>query len=380
MGPKRDTPSEDPWVKCWTAEQSLRMLGPMWTAGKAPGKTPRRIRGGLLVTTLGLAGALMGVGAWAQSCTTQAKATPEQRAAVGAAAFRLASAVQRGDAAGVRSGAAPELTADFAPTAGLVQSTSAALHGDTLAVTQMFLLDASKRPANDTADAEFTCPLTGSAAETAFSIAGLPPGRYAFVMVEATGPQPFVLSLLLQDGPEGWKMAGFYPHRREAGGHDGLWYWTVARADAKDGKPWLAWVLYGEADQLLRPASFVASTNLYRLRSELRSATPPALSDGVSETTPLAMAGTDGAQFRITGLGSDASVDGRELNLVVHLRGEGSNEAQAALLRDAAAGDALLKVHPELRIGFGNLVVVSEAAGSNPVVSVRPMAEVAAGR
>lgn len=324
--------------------------------------------------------AVGGGSGFAQSCVTQAKATPEQRTEVGAAGYKLASAVQGGDAAAVRADTIPQLTGDFGGTASLIQNTATQLKGDTLAVTTLYLLDASNRTANDTADADFTCALSGSAAETDFSIAGLPPGRYAFLMVEASGPQPMVLSFLLQAGTGGWKMAGFYPHRREVAGHDGLWYWTTARADAKAGKPWLAWVLYGEADQLLRPANFVATTNLFRLRSELRSTTPPALVDGLSETTPLALAGGNGTEFRLTGLSSDASTDGKQLNLEVHLRGEGSNDASAALLRDVAAGDALLKAHPELRGGFDNLWVISEAPGSNPVVSVRPMAEIAAGR
>lgn len=315
-----------------------------------------------------------------QACTTQSRATPDQRTATGAAAYRLAGAVQRGDAAAVRADTIPELSADFASTASLIQATAGGLAGDTLAVNQLYLLDASARSATDTADADFTCPLGSSAAETDFSIAGLPPGKYAFLIVEATGPQPWVLSFLLQSEGAGWKMAGFYPHRTDAAGHDGLWYWTAARADAKAGRPWLAYLRYGEADQLLRPANFVATTNLFRLRSELRSATPPALVDGLSETTPLVVPGGNGTEYRITGLQSENSTDGKQLNLLVHVRGEAGNDAQAALVRGAAAGDALLKAHPELRSGFDNLWVISEVPGTNPVISERPMAEVAGGK
>ncbi len=332
----------------------------------------------LVVVTAGAIGCACR--ASAQGCTTQAKATPEQRAETGAAAYRLATAVQHGDVTAVRADTIAQLTGDFSATTNLIQGTSAALAGDTLAVTQMYLLDASHRAVSDTTDADFTCALTGSAAETDFSIAGLPPGRYAFVMVEASGAQRWALSFLLQANPGGWRMAGFYPHREDAAGHDGLWYWTSARADARAGKPWLAWVRYGEADQLLRPANFVASTNLFRLRSELRAATPPALVDGVSETAPLALAGANGGEFRITSLGSDASPDGKQLNLLVHLRGEGNNEPQAALARGTAAGDALLKTHPELRTGFDNLWVISETPGTNAVIAIRPLAEISAGR
>ena len=362
------------------------MLGPMWSGfiwtGSKPGAPkvgPRgRGRAALLLLT-----AALGAGARAasaQACTTQAKATTEQRTSTGAVAYRLATAVQRSDVAAVKADTMAQLSGDFGGTASLIQATSAGLTGDALMVKQLYLLDASTRSATDTADADFTCALGSSAAETDFSIAGLPPGKYAFLIVAASGPQPWTLSFLLQAEGTGWKMAGFYPHRTDAAGHDGLWYWTAARADAKAGKPWLAYLRYGEADQLLRPANFVATTNLFRLRSELRSATPPALVDGLSETAPLVVPGTDGTQYRITGLSSDGSPDGKQLNLLVHLRGENGNDAQAALIRGVAAGDALLKVHPELRTGFDNLLVISETTGTNPVISDRPMAQVAGGK
>lgn len=391
--PKELDAPEDKDRKRWTAARTIRMLGPMWTALNWRGlkssasktrllatQTParqlpvRRLAALLTVMTAVTGGERA---AAAQACTTQAKATAEQRMSTGAVAYRLASAVQRADVAAVKSDTSAQLTGDFGATANLIQATSAGLAGDSLAVKQLYLLDASTRSATDTADADFTCALGSTAAETDFSIAGLPAGRYAFLIVAATGPQPWTLSFLLQAEGTGWKMAGFYPHRTDVAGHDGLWYWTAARADAKAGKPWLAYVRYGEADQLLRPANFVATTNLFRLRSELRSATPPALADGLSETNPLVLTGLNGAEYRITGLNSDSSSDGKQLNLLVHLRGEGGNDAQAAVVRGAAAGEALLRAHPELRTGFDNLWVISETPGTNPVISDRPIAEVA---
>ena len=318
--------------------------------------------------------------AQAQSCLTQAKMTPSQRAEVGAAAYRLASAVLSGDSSAVQAGTIAPYATNFAQTAYLIRSTSAQLAGDTLAVSQLYLLDASARTANDSSEAEFNCPLAGTAAETDFAIAGLPPGRYAFAMVEATGPNPWLLSFLLQSEAGGWKMAGFYPHRREAAGHNGVWYWSAARADAKDGKQWLAWVLYGEADQLLRPANFVSTTNLDRLRSETRASAPPTLSAGLSGATPLALAGPNGAEFRITGLSSEASEDGRQLNLIVHLRAESRADSNAETARNLAAATALLAAHPELRPGFNNIWVVSEAPGVDPFVTERPMGEIGASK
>ena len=307
--------------------------------------------------------------------------TAETRAQVGAAAYRLANAVLSGDSAAVQGATIAQYADNFTQTGNLIHATASHLNGDHVAVSQIFLLDATNRKQGDSSEAEFNCPLTGTAAEADFAIGGLPPGRYAFAMVEASGPAPWLLSFLLQaDGATGWKMAGFYPHPRAAAGHDGLWYWTTARADAKSGKPWLAWVLYGEADELLRPANFISTTNLDRLRTETRSAAPPALSGGLSAGTPLALAGPDGTSYRITGLNSQPSEDGKQLNLIVHLQAATPADASAASARSLAAAGALLSAHPELRSGFSNVWVLAEAPNTNPFVTERPMAEIAGSR
>ena len=299
--------------------------------------------------------------------------TEAQRTELGAAAYKLASSVQAGDSGAVQAATIAKFAADFSQTGYLIHSVAPRLAGNTLAVTQVYLLDASNRTPSDSSDADFSCPLTGTAAETDFSISGLPQGRYAFALVESTGARPWVLSFLLQAEGSSWKMAGFYPHPRDAAGHSGSWFWSEARADAKASKPWLAWVLYGEADELLRPAAFVSTTNLDRLRSEMRASVPQALSDGVSERTPLALPGPNGATFRITSLGSEASEDGKQLNLVLHLHTEPGADANAATARNVAAGTALLAAHPELRSGFDNVWVIADAAGSSPFVTERPM-------
>lgn len=372
----------------WTERRPLRMLSIM--------RSVPILRCPLLQPALWGLAVLAAVSAYvpspadAQTCITQAKMTSTQRNDIAAATLRLANAVVAGNSNAIQAATIPQYATDFAQTAYLVRTTSTELAGDTLALSQAYLLDASNRTPNDTAEADFNCPLTGTAAETDFAIAGLPPGRYAFTMVEAAGPNPWLLSFLLQADASGsgWKMAGFYPHRRDAAGHNGLWYWEAARADAKAGKAWLAWVLYGEADQLLRPANFVSSTNLDRLRSELRASTPPALSDGLSATTPLALSGANGAEFRLTGLSSEASEDGKHVNLIVHLRADAASATgpstavnpDAATARNLAAAGALLNAHPELRSGFDQIWVVADNTGAGPFVTQRPIAEIAAAK
>lgn len=317
-------------------------------------------------------GSAMGV--QAQSCTTQATMTANTRQSMADAALALASSIKANDTAQVRAMAVPELIANFDATAYLVRTTSAKIAEDTLRVSQLYRLDASARKAGDTSDADFGCALTGSTDEVDFSISALPPGIYGFVMVEAVGQRPWLLSLLLEQQGSAWKMAGFYPHAREAAGHDGLWYWKAARADAKADHKWLAWVLYGEADQLLRPANFVSSTHLEDLRTERHTNAPTELSDGISDDTPLVIT-ANGAEFHFTDFGSAGTDDGKGLDLVLHYHAEPIADPVAATARNTAAAKAMLQAHPELRQGFTGVSVFAESAGQPPFATELSMAE-----
>lgn len=323
------------------------------------------------VCVLGVAAA-----ARAQTCTTQATMTGNMRQAMADSALALASAIKVNDAARVESMADRELTASFDATAYIVHTTATKVANDTLRVAQAYELDASGRKAGDVSEADFGCALIGTTDEVDFAISGLPPGVYGFVMVEAVGERPWLLSFLLEQQGSGWKMAGFYPHARTAAGHDGLWYWTTARAATKAGHKWLAWVLYDEADQLLRPANFVSSTHLDELRAERHTNAPNELSDGVSEATPLVIQAKDGAEFHITDLGSAGTDDGKGLDLIVHYKAEALADPAAETARNTAAARALLTAHPELREDFTGISVFAETEGRPPFATELGMSEV----
>lgn len=239
-----------------------------------------------------LAGAILGPACsrvCAQTCTTQAKMSSEVRDGLSSAAMGLAQAIKMNNAAKVQSETIGEFasTAAFAPTAAIMASTAPKLAADTLAVTQIYILDARGIAPGGSSEVDFSCALAGTTSETDFAISGLPPGLYAFAMVEATGDKPWLLSFLLRQDNGVWKLAGFYPKDRLAAGHDGVWYWNEARADVKAKEPWLAWVYYGLADALLRPATFATSTNLDRLQAEQTAAAPPELINGIGPDMPL---------------------------------------------------------------------------------------------
>ena len=171
-------------------------------------------------------------------------------------------------------------------------------------------------------------------------------------------------------------MAGFYPLATLAAGHDGVWYWIEARQMAKDKDPWDAWLYYQEAETLLRPANFVQSTHLEKLRAEQGAAAPPALSEGVSVDAPLVVKGADGTEYHFTGLGVDDSLAKEKVDVVVHLKVDTIGDAAAARKRDIDAISALVAAYPEMRKAFHGIWVFAEASGQNPSVLEQPMTEI----
>jgi len=328
---------------------------------------------GLAVALLAMASAPM----MAQTCTTQARMASDTRTALANTALMLGSAVKAGDANAVKSATVAEYAANFAPIEYAINATGEKLKGDTLRVTQVYLLDVSARKAGDTSEADFTCPLKDTTSEVDFSFSSLPSGVYGFAMVEAAGgDHAWLLSFLLLQSGGGWKMAGFYPHARTAVGKDGLWYWNAARASAKAKQNWLAWMQYDEANALLRPASFVSSTDLDKLSSEQHAAAPPALSDGISVQTPLVVKGTGVQEFHFTAMSNEAAGDDASLHLVLRYAAEALAGVEPNRIRDAAAAEAMIKAHPELRQGYSAVIVFADMPGQNPSVLSLPMAEI----
>lgn len=323
------------------------------------------------------AAACAAMSAGAQVCTTQARMQPAMREEIVAAAKTLAAAVQVGDTAKVRALTVPAYATDFSASEFLIRSTAAATTGETLVVTSVYGLDSSARK-DASGDTEFSCPLNGTALETDFSINSLPPGNYAFAMVEANGgTQPWLLSFLLQRDAGTWKMAGFYPHARSAAGHDGLWYWNEARAAAKAKQTWAAYLLYAEAVELLKPAGFVQSSHFEKLQSEQRDATPPELSSGVSKDTPLVLKGAAGLEFHFTGVGTARSDDGKRVTVALHLPATAGTDAVAVRLRSEAAAAAFVAAHPEVRKDFQGVWVFAENDSGQVVgLSQRDMSQI----
>ena len=90
---------------------------------------------------------------WAEVCTTQSQMVAADRDALAGVATGLASKVQAGDAAGLRTVSVAEIAKDFSGVSDVLGNISPKLKGGALVVDQVYLLDAStlKRAADGTA-------------------------------------------------------------------------------------------------------------------------------------------------------------------------------------------------------------------------------------
>jgi hypothetical protein len=313
-----------------------------------------------------------------ETCTTQSQMPAAELNALAAAATAMATAIQSGDDAALKSETIAEFQKNFSGIAAAVASTAPQIKGAVPQVDGIYLLDASTLQAANgvNPDAQFYCTLhtaSSSPAEVEFSIPQLPPGKYSFATVRMEDATPWQLSFLMRQDAGKWLLAGLYPKPMTAAGHDGLWYWKQARTLEAQKQPWNAWLYLQEAQALVVPANFVSSTHLDKLQTELQTVAPPAVANGLSADAPLVLKAADGTEFRFTGIGVDPSLG---LDIAAHLKVETLDDAEAARKRNIAAAAALLAAHPELRSAFHGVWVFAEAPGKAPYATELAMADI----
>jgi hypothetical protein len=330
----------------------------------------------LLPLALGLA-ALGCAPALAVTCTTQAEMKEADRNALAEAARDLGAKMQSGNVDAVKAKTIASVAANFDGIAGTIRNLSPDLAGATLRVTNLYALDASNAtPGQD--EVQFFCGQAANTAHVSFAIPQLPPGRFAFAVVEATGVKsPQRLAMLLQDvggsptatSSAAWQLAGFFPRPLLAAGHDGVWYWQKARDQHKAGRNWNAYFYYQTAQYLLQPADFLSSGNLEKLTQEETAAMPA----GLPGPTPMLVT-VGGSAVKITNLHTDSSFGG--LDLVISYDAADVSDPVKARQQTVALMKAMLAQHPELKDGFHGLWVFANAPDQRPFALELPMAQI----
>ena len=306
----------------------------------------------------------------AVSCTTQAEMKDADRTAIAAAARTIAQKVESNDVNGVKALTIVSVAGNFGGISTAMQTLAPLIAGSTLSVTSVYDLNAADAPPAQE-EVDFFCGAAASAAHVTFTIPQLPPGRYAFATVEATGVNnPQRLAMLLQQAGN-WQLAGFFPRPLLSAGHDGVWYWQRARAFAKANQPWNAFFYDQTAAYLLVPADFVGSANREKLVQEQVAVTP----QGLPGAQPM-IVNAQGSQFSVTDLHTDASFGG--LDLVIGYNTSDVADAVATRAKTVVLMKAMLAQHPELKGGFHGLWVFANAPSQHPFALELPLAEIAA--
>jgi len=327
-----------------------------------------------LTLPLFLVGVVLSPSAWAASCLTQSQMTPAQRDALSNVARTMIGEVQRGDVQDLRANTLPSVAADFTGIAASAGDLKPLIGHAAITIDNLYSLDASTEPAG-TARTDFYC----GAPVVVLNVADLPPGRYAFVILHATGvPQPQQISLILSETADHrWLLGGFFNRPMLEAGHDGLWYWTEARAYGQRKMTWNAWFYYRLAAYFLDPVEFLTSPNLEKLQHEEDQIHP----DNLPGSKPLLLE-VPGSAYQVTAIDTTSTFG--PLDLEVHYT---PDAAQTSKLRDPPSArkqvtgvmTALLTLHPELQDAFHG-IWVSADQGSNSIFSLElPMDQIARG-
>jgi hypothetical protein len=325
--------------------------------------TSARVLGGLLLFSVGLP-------TFAVSCKTQGTMTEGERAPIVQAARQIALDVQSARTADLKAVTVPAVAANFNSIEQSATALAPLIAGATLTVDAVYLLDASDaKPGEE--QQQFFCDAADNSSHVTFNIQHLPPGKFAFALVHATGvAKPQQMALLLQSLNAGvpWQLAGFFPKPLSMAGHDGLWYWRQARIYAQKKQMWNAWLYYSTAISLLQPAGFFSSPNLERLVEEQQAVRPPDLPG----STPLTVT-AEGTAYKVTSLRTDDALGG--LDLVAHYDST-SSDPVAGRTHTIAVMHGLLALHPELRDAFHGLWVFADAgAGGQAFALEQPMSD-----
>ncbi|HEV2395418.1 MAG TPA: hypothetical protein VGS27_00570 [Candidatus Sulfotelmatobacter sp.] len=297
--------------------------------------------------------ALLSIHASAQTCQTSTDMDAAARTAITNAGQRYFDMAVKGDAASLKQNAIPSLASDFSGIESLLKERQPDLAGAQATIKNSFLLD------NDQAQPgqrdEFYCGVFGKNGQTANSAAfyldNLPPGKYAVVLLDANGSKGrTMVSEVLQQMGNDWKLGGLYIKPAQINGHDSDWFLNQARQYKSKGQLHNAWFYYLEARNLISPLPFMSTLATDKLYDESQSAQPPDLPAG-GKTADLP-AGT--STYKLTAVFPE--VVGSDLDLIVRYQSANVSNTNLAYQDNVAVMKAMVTKYPELRDAFTAVV------------------------
>ncbi len=316
--------------------------------------------------------ALLG-SAYGQSCEAAMDMDPATRSALENAGKRYFQMASGGDVFNLRQNAIPSLVANFSgiETAGV--DNRANIQGTPTIRPPYLLVAPGTAPVEK---AEFLCGVFGAQGQTAnsavFVINNLPPGTYAVVIADVTGPKgPYTVSFVLQQAGADWKIGGFYVRSGEAAGHDAQWYITQARQYAAKGESHDAYFYFQQARELVAPVPFMSTLQTDKLYDEAHKAQP---SDLPTAGNTADLQAGNGKTYKLTNIFPLAV--GNDLDLVVKYQSADVSNTTQAFADNMAVIKALVSKYPELRQAFAGVVARAVQADGKDYGSLLPMKDI----
>ncbi|HWA95923.1 MAG TPA: hypothetical protein VG844_15075 [Terracidiphilus sp.] len=314
---------------------------------------------------------LVPVASAAPSCTSQSALTPTDRNALAAVGEQLGQAIIQGNIATLHAALLPAISDQWDGIQNEAQEGAPLVKGGQVELRNAYLLDATSQTA--TADTQFFCSNASGSLTVTVNMRALPPGRYALLLADAKGAplggqMGFVLVWDTTGVVPSWKLGGLSVRQGSFGGHDGVWYWTRARALAANNQSWSAWYSYDYARYMLVPVDFLSSPNLDKLNQEQSD-----IKNGPVNAFPLSIPDGD-RTWKIVSMQIDPSL--REPDLDVTYESLGMADPAAQRTEAIAVLSALLKAHPELRTNFHGLWANASKDGKVTPVLELPMEKI----
>jgi len=306
--------------------------------------------------------------AFGATCTMQGELSAADREAMAGAGTRISAAIAGQDLAALKASLFPAEASAWDSISATVDQSQPLLQGGKIAIRDVFLLDASTQ--QGTADTQFFCSNASGTLTVTIFMRALPPGRYAVVLADAVGaPLAGQIGLVLawDQSSSSWMLAGLTLRPGAFDGHDGVWYWTRARALASDD-PWSAWFDYDIAHYLLLPVDFMSSPNLEKLQQEQSQITPDP-----QKELPLSIPDGD-RTWKIVSVALDASL--REPDLAIAYDSTGVTDPAALRTEATAVLSAFLKTEPGIRANFHGLWAYAVNGDKRTPVMELPMAQI----
>jgi hypothetical protein len=296
----------------------------------------------------------LGTSVAAENCVTSNDMDPATNDAIRSSGQHFFDLLGKGDANSLRQSSIPSLAADFSAIETTVKDNQPALAGAKATPRPAFLLEATGTA--PLARAEFFCGVFGSSGQTKdsaiFTLGSLPPGKYAVVILDATGGAKgaFTVSLILQQIGSDWKLGGLYIKSAQTAGHDLDWFLDRARDYKAKGQAHNAWLYYLQARSLVSPLPFMSTAITDKLYDESQKAQP---ADLPADGKPIDLvAGT--TTYKLTDLFPE--VVGDDLDLIAKYQVSSVADTNQTYASNVAVMKALVAKYPELRSAFAGIV------------------------